>query len=249
VLPELHVDLSTLSLDAPAALFSPTAHQTWTTDRPLRLRVIDGGLADADIALSSVFGALALTGDVTTTGQLDGAITLDKLDLTALADLAPDLASDLSGVVDGTLLLSGAAAHPRLVLRDLNADDLILPGLARWMDLHGAVETLPGATHDTLRLDLLTAVDGEGLLTLRGDVPVRADLSDPGLTDQGEVELDLTLLAGPLRRFELLLPDTELNEGRVSGALHMGGLMRDPDPRPARRRRGRGQGHAGARPH
>lgn len=229
VLPELHVDLSTLSLDAPAALFSPTAHQTWTTDRPLRLRVIDGGLADADIALSSVFGALALTGDVTTTGQLDGAITLDKLDLTSLAELAPDLVSDLSGVVDGALVLSGTAAHPRLVLRDLHAEDLILPGLARWMDVDGAAETLPGSEHDTLRLDLHTAVDGEGLLTLRGDLPVRADLSHPGLTDRGEVDLDLTLLPGPLRRFELLLPDTELNEGRVSGALHMGGLMRDPD--------------------
>jgi hypothetical protein len=220
---DLRVDLATLTLDAPSLVFAPTGRQTWTAQRPLHLRVTETGVAEADIALRAAQGGLELRGDLGTTGALRGGLTLDALDLDALAELAPDLFSDYDGVLDATVSFAGTARQPDL-MADLRADDLYLPGNARWLDLEGTV----GVRRDVLDVDLRGRVNDVELFTLDGYTPVHSDLRAPGLSDDGKADVHLTLLPGRLDRFEQLLPGTDLPEGALSASFQLGDLLRDP---------------------
>ncbi|MCB9665855.1 MAG: translocation/assembly module TamB domain-containing protein [Alphaproteobacteria bacterium] len=226
VVPSLHMDLDTQEIDVPEALFAPTWRQRWSLERPLHLRLVDGGVADADLALSSELGRLEVVGRLGTQGPLAGRVQADGLDLDALAELFPDQLSGLDGVVRASLDLRGDAARPQALL-DVDAEDLFLDGVLRWLGVHGQVEL----ADDLVRVDLRSDVADRPLLRAKGTAPVHSDLAAPALSTDGEADLVVVVEPGDLDRFGLAFPGAEgaLPEGRLSGQLAVQGDLRDPD--------------------
>lgn len=226
---DVQIDLNRLAILAPAVQFQPTGRQDWRSTRPLRLRITDAGIADADLAIYSTLGALELTGTIGTTGTIGGDLRVKEFDLSSLAELAPDLASDLYGQLDLIARFDGDARHPHIVVDHVRAEDLYIAETARYAELRGKAELIPGRPADSLTLDVITGVAGSPLLQLRGTIPVRGDLAAPGLSDAGDVDARLVLFGGGLDRFNKLLPGVNLPEGEISALVHATGPMRDPD--------------------
>jgi hypothetical protein len=224
VIPDLRIDLSTTALSASSLIFGPTGRQRWEVVEPWRITVVEGGFADARLSAASSFGALHLDGTLRSAGRIDGQLVIEGLDLDTLAELAPDLFSDLDGVVDLTATWSGDARQPTLAVSG-GVEQLYLAGVARWLDLRGRLDV----ADDVATVNLNAAIAGTHLLELTGFAPVVSDLAKPGLSDRGDADLAVTVLPGQLERFELLLPDTDLPDGRVSATLQVKGDLRDPD--------------------
>lgn len=233
--PGIDLDLATGRVTTASLVFGPTPRQRWTTEGPVSLRLVDGGVADARLTVrvdAADTTRLRVDGRLATTGPLDGTVAVDGLSLDGLAELFPTLLQDYSGRVDLTLTARGQADRPALDLT-LDARELWIPGLLRWLHLSGEASV----RDDALTLDVQAAVEpprGEEGRTVPfaeavGTVPVRSDLSDLGLAASGPVDLRLVLAPGPLRRVVELVPGLALPEGSLSAVAEVHGDLNDPD--------------------
>lgn len=227
-IPELTLDLSTMTLHAEELLVSPTPRQVWTAPRPIHLRLTEaGGVEDATVTLASELGRLTVDGDLGTEGRLSGKLGVEGLDLSVLAELFPMELGGLGGVLDVDLVARGEASQPQ-ISGDVSVEDLWLPqGQGRWLDLTGQV----GVRDDLLSLQLDASVEGDALVSLGGSVPVVSDLSQPGLTPDGQADLQLAVAPGSFRRFETVVEGLALPRGQISSALSVTGDLRDPQIR------------------
>lgn len=223
VAPDLVFDLGTMTLDLPSLVFGPTGRQRWTLERPLHLRLTEGGVADTDLALTSDLGRLEVVGTVGTAGPLASRITATGLDLDVLAELFP-AGEGLDGDLDLSVTLSGDAADAH-VDGEVSATGLFLPGALRWADLEGRFDLDDGE----LALDMALGTDGDTVVTVDGSLPVVADLGDLRPDPDGDGDVRVVVTAGSLKRFETLVPDLEMPLGEMSGELAVRGYVLDPE--------------------
>lgn len=208
---------------------SPTPRATWSSTRPVRMTVADGGVVDADLALAGNLGAVEVGGALGTTGPLDGRIAAEKLQLDALAELFPQWFSGLAGVADLELALQGTGSAPELD-GTVSIAGLWVEDAVRWLDVEGTVHGSGGRVEPELRI----GVAGVPLARVGGRVPAVLDLSEPGLDAVGALELDVALLPGGLDRLARLAPAADgasIPEGVASGVLEVRGTPTDPTMR------------------
>ncbi len=208
---------------------APTARATWTSDRAVKFRLVDGGLTDADIALHGNLGQFALNGAVGGSGPLDGTLKIVNFNLDALAELRPDLANGLSGTLNLDMTFAGSGRKPELD-GELHIDRLWVEEVTRWLDVHGHFS----ASDDVLVPELTLGVAGEHLGTISGDIPMHLDFEAPGLNPDGQIDIDIALIPGGYYRIERASPTlSDLPTGRLGGVLEVTGLLADPDFRMA----------------
>lgn len=224
VAPAFSYHLGSGQIEVPELLFHPNARQTWRNDKPIRLRVVDGGVADAVVSLGSEQGRIELLGTLGTVGPLAGQVRLSDFDLSVLADLMPSELGDMAGTVDATLTARGQASKPELDLR-LDAEQVALtPDLAE-LSAHGQVRVREHVA--TVGVGL--GVAGTPLARVEGFLPLASDLSAPGLSPSGAADLHLVIEPGDLARLDGLLGGGVLPAGVGSARLDVTGDLRDPD--------------------
>ncbi len=224
-LPDLRIDTTAMVVSFDRLFFHPTWRQTWTNDAPVTFRLVDGGVADAAISLSSELGAIHVKGAVGTRGPLNGVVSVGQLQLSALSELFPDALPGLDGMLTADVTMRGDAARPTIHAR-IDADDIFDEGLVRWLGVHGDVDVVSDVA--TLALD--ADVAGAPWLKLKGTLPVRSDLSAPGVAQTGPIDLGLRVEPGDLKRFTNALPGLpSVPAGDASGVLRVRGDIHDPD--------------------
>ncbi|MEY3212771.1 MAG: hypothetical protein RIT28_3252 [Pseudomonadota bacterium] len=187
----------------------------WTSTQTARFTLTDGGVKDADVALTSDAGRVRATGQLGTTGPLDGAVHAEGLSLAWVATLAPESLAGWTGLVNLDVILKGDAAAPTMLLGGS------VKGLGVPDQVAGVNARFDASTEgDALRLNAQLA-DREGaLVTLAGVLPVKLDLASPALLPEGATEGRITLLPTGLERLARALPVVgELPEGRGSAEL------------------------------
>lgn len=222
-----NIDTAEVALDPLVLSLTPRA--TWTASRPVLFRLTDGGIADADIALTSELGRFDLQGTVGTRGPLQASIIVSELQLDTFAELFPDQVGGLSGALDLTATLSGTGSSPQITA-SVDLSGLWVEDTVRWLDIEGTLT----ADRRTLRPTLEIAVAGRPLGVLTGQIPVSLDLANPQLAPTRDVDLLLAIRPGAIERFELLSPAIEpgtLPTGRLSAAIEAQGPLRDPSLR------------------
>ncbi len=203
---------------------SPTPRATWVAQPGARLRVVDSGIADADIQLQGNLGELAVQGDLGTKGRLGGRVVAKGVQLDTFAELFPEQVSGLSGVADLDVNLGGTA-NAVVAEGTLNVQGLWVDGVTRWLDVEGSFE----AGHDMVTLALGVGSAGEPLADIRGSLPVNLDMAAPGIRPDGDVDLVVALRPGGLYRVERVAPAApDLPQGRLSGVLEARGKLSDP---------------------
>jgi hypothetical protein len=218
-------NLDTSRLDFQKLILSPTPRQRWEGQGETTFTLTDGGVADAHIAFASNLGALVILGTVGTSGPLAGSITAKQLQLDAFAELFPEQAGGLSGVLDIAAGLHGTSENPTLH-GAIAARNLWLPGFSRWLDVEGEFGTT--STQSLIHADIGEA--GQPLARIDGTIPVHMDLADIRLDLDGQVDVKVSLKPGSIARLEELTEqDLGLPEGRISGVLSADGVLRDPD--------------------
>ena len=222
--PGLRVNLDDLSVRLDQLLLQPTARQRWRLDRPLRLRVTDEGIADADVAFSSELGAMSFVGTWATEGEVDGRLRAVELELNAFAELFPELVSGLDGTLNLDTVVRGDASAP-VVVGEIGVVDLFYDGLVRWLGVHGTF----ALEDDEVALDLAADAHGRPLLSLEGTAPVVSNLAAPGLSSHGSADLSLVLAPGGIDRLHTVSPSVTLPDGWASGVLTVSGDLHDPD--------------------
>ena len=224
VAPNLRMDLASMTLDLDGLLFQPTMRQVWTLARPLHLRLVDGGVADADVAIASSLGRLSVKGTLGTTGALAGSIQAEGFELDTLAEMFPEMAGGLAGRLDLDVTALGPARQPNIVLK-VDAQDLFWEDRFRYLDVTGQV----GIVQDVATVRALASVVDEPLVRLDGYLPVNSNLADPGLSSSGDANLHVVIEAGSMERAARAIPGLEVPEGVVSGVLRVSGDLHDPD--------------------
>jgi hypothetical protein len=216
-------DLAAAAVVLEDLVVAPTPRQVWSGVGTQRFRIVDGGVADAEISLASNLGRFELQGTLGTVEDLDAKVAIDALDLDALAELYPERFSGLDGQVALDLALVGRPADPE-VQGTVDVDGLWVEGYSRWLDVQGRVD----AGHGRAQVDLVLDAAGEPLATVVGTFPLVLDLADPHLDPDGRVDATLTLRPGDLRRFEWLREGLGLPRGRISATLQASGRLGDP---------------------
>jgi autotransporter translocation and assembly factor TamB len=218
---------STLDLDT--LRFSPTPRAEWVTSGTSTMRLTDGGVADADLSLTSNLGAISLLGTVGTSGPLEGSVEVRGLAVDTIAELLPNIMPPAAGVLDISLDLGGDAKDPKLDCT-FSTDRLWLEGQTRWLDLSGELHGADGA----MEIEMDVGVAGEPLAHIDGHVPTRLDLADPWINPAGAVDLSIALIPGGMHRLERAFPAAGiLPEGAMGGVVEITGRLADPDFRAA----------------
>lgn len=217
-------DLASAHLHTNRFQVHPTPRLSWTANGPIDLTLVDGGVADSRISLRGSHGDLDLTGDLATSGAVDGRVRAIGLQLDALAELFPESFDGLSGVLRLDTTVMGPAAAPRID-GEVGLEGLWMEDVARWLDVDG---TFSGEDQ-TLSLDLDLGVAGEPLVHVQGDLPVALDLAAPALRPEDTVDLAVSVAAGSLERFEHVTPaELGVPQGQVSGRIDLSGALIDP---------------------
>lgn len=222
--PDVHLDLTTMEMTLGTLQFEPSWRQSWRNVRPLKARLTDDGVADADLSLASELGRLDVRGTLGTAGPLAATVSLAAFDLDVVAELFPDVAEGLDGVVTLDATLAGTGSDP-FVTAKVEAEDLFVDGVLRWLGVRGTV----GLANDQLRLKVAADVAGADLVRIDGYIPVVDDLAAFGPAPQGNLDVRMVLEPGNLDRVGHLLPSVEVPEGRGSGVVQLVGDVRDPD--------------------
>lgn len=217
------MDLATQAIALESLLLSPTPRQVWRGGAQ-RLRLVEGGIADAELAIASELGALEVRGTIATAGDLGGTVAVEGFHLDAVAELFPAQASGLAGVVDATVTAAGTAEAPALDVA-IDARGVWMEGMARWLDAKGTASVRP----DAAVLDLDVGSAGTALASVDGRVPLRFSLADPQLDPKGTVDASIAIAPGTFERFEWLVEDLDLPAGRVSAVVKASGPLEDPD--------------------
>jgi hypothetical protein len=219
-------DLQTEQVVLNTLRWAPTPRATWAADRPVTLALTDGGVRDADLAVTSPLGHVELRGRIGTEGPLDATIQTRGLQLDTVAELYPDRFDGLSGALDLDLALSGDAAAPT-AHGDVDLRGLFVPDQVRWLDVKGPVDLIGGE----LRPEVALAVAGTPLGQLTGHVPTKGGLADVSPDRDGQVDLDLQLVPGDFARLAHLAPSLDgsaLPVGRFSADLQAHDVLADP---------------------
>ena len=196
----------------------------WSSTQTARFTLTDGGVKDADLALRSDAGLVRVTGQLGTTGPVDGTIHAEGVSLPWAAALAPESLGGWTGLLDADLRLTGDAAAPTMAL-GASGTGLGVPG-----QLVGVNARLDAKTEgDALRLSA-TLADGEGsLVTLAGALPVDLNLTSPALRPEGATDGRIALLPVAFARLSRAFPALgELPEGRGSAELRWRGTPLAP---------------------
>lgn len=206
-----------------------TPRATWKATRPVQFTLTDTGLQDADIHLTGNLGQAELVGTLGTRGTVDAHVRMTKFSLDTLAELAPESAGGLAGVMDMDLTLSGLASNPSGTAL-WKIDGLWVEDTTRWLDVEGKFELDNGQLNSTLRM----GVAGTLLAHATGTLPLHSDLSDPKLNKDETVDLSFAIVGGSLERLQQAFPSAEgLPPGQVGGALTLSGHLGDPKIRMA----------------
>ncbi|MBA2320154.1 MAG: translocation/assembly module TamB domain-containing protein, partial [Deltaproteobacteria bacterium] len=207
---------------------APTPRATWNAAPGAHLRIADGGIRDAAIALEGNLGRIEVTGDLTQQGVMDGRLQLSAFQADSIAELFPDQFSGLAGLVNLDVTVKGRASAP-LIDGTIDARGLWWGEAVRWLDVAGTIH----GEGDRLTVGLTTGVAGAPLAEIHGYLPVHLDLAKAGLDTDGDVAIDVDLLPGDLVRVGLLAPAAEgsVPQGRASASLSVRGRMGDPDIR------------------
>jgi autotransporter translocation and assembly factor TamB len=219
-------DVATAELALDHVSFAPTPRATWTNTGPARLRVVDGGVADARLMLESELGAVAITGDLGTRGPLDGRIQVAGLQLDHLAELYPERLEGTGGTLDAVIALQGDGADP-VVDADLDLRGLYVEGAVRWLDVDGEVRLAGGQ----LRPDLSLGVAGERFAVVRGQVPLAGGMGAMALDQAAPVDLSVAIVPGSIERLARVAPSLDgaaLPEGRLSAVIRATESLGDP---------------------
>ncbi|MBK9647640.1 MAG: translocation/assembly module TamB domain-containing protein [Deltaproteobacteria bacterium] len=187
----------------------------WQSTQTARFTLTDGGVKDAAVELKSEAGVVRATGQLGTSGPLDGLIHAEGLSLAWVATLAPESLAGWTGLVDLDVILQGDAAAPTMLLGG-SVKGLGVPGQVAGVNARIDAKT----DGDALRLNAQLA-DREGaLVTLAGLLPVSLDLTSPALLPEGATEGRVTLLPTGFERLARAFPAVgELPEGRGSAEL------------------------------
>ena len=216
------------TVDIPQIRFAPTRRVDWATDRPVRFRLTEhGGIADADVALSSTLGSLTLEGQIGAAGPLDAVVKLDDVQLDMASELYPDAADGVSGRASAVLRFHGTAEDPD-VRATIDLRDLYVPEQVRYLDLSGSLQW----DDHTLRPDLKLAVADEPFAVVEGAVPLPGTLAAPELELDQDARLVLGLRPAPFQRVAQLspaVPADALPVGEYSGQLTLSGPLRQPE--------------------
>ncbi len=223
-------DLSTGELALDALAFAPTARATWRAVEPVRMRLVESGVADARLHLRSSVGEVDLRGALGAAGPLDGTVALTGFELDHLTELWPD-DWDLGGRLDLALTLSGTAEAP-VVDGEVALERLFANGTVRWLDVDGTFRLADGALAPALALSAAGAPLGH----VSGAVALTGGLSDLAPALDAPSAVHLGVVPGPLARLGTVFPSldgTELPEGVLSAGIDVTGPLRDPDVRVA----------------
>ena len=196
----------------------------WTSTQPVRFTLTEGGVKDADLAMQSDAGVVRATGQLGTSGPLDGVIHAEGLSLAWAATLAPESLAGWTGLLDLDVILKGDAAAPTMLLGG-SVKELGVPGQVDRVNARFDAKTEGDAVRLTAQL-----ADREGaLVTLAGVLPVKLDLASPALSPEGATEGRITLLPASLVRLARAFPALgELPEGRGSAELSWRGTPLAP---------------------
>lgn len=215
-------DAASAALALDTLEWSPSPRATWKLAGPAEMTVTDGGVADAELALSSTLGEVSLRGRIGSEGPLDARIGVRALSLDHLAELWPETFDGLAGQLDLDLELSGDAADPSGEAQ-VSVAGLFVDGQVRWLDLAGPVVFGGGVVSPALAL----SVAGDPLGHLRGEIPITGRAVDP----DRPAALTLALTPGALDRLTHLAPaldDTEVPPGVFSAVVSVDDTLRDP---------------------
>lgn len=227
---EARYDLAAAALELPRLRFAPTARATWTAAEPVRMRIVEGGMADAAVHLRSELGEVSVRGALGTAGVLDGRVVVTGFALDHLTELWPD-DYDLSGTLALDATVRGPADDP-VVDGELAIQRLFANGVVRWLDVDGRFRWDGG----TVRPDLALAAVGTPLAHLGGAVPVSGGLAGPAAGLDAAAAWKLAVVPGPWSRLATVLPSldgTDLPPGVLSACVDGSGPLGDPDVRVA----------------
>jgi len=219
-------DLATAWTGLDRLSFAPTPRSAWDAIRPVHFTTIDGGIANADIAVTGNLGTFEVTGTLATRGPLDGRVTVDGMQMDLLAELYPDDYTGLAGTVEMDLTVTGEASNPKLSA-NFELADLWMEDAFRWLDVSGSIR----ADRDNLWPEVTVAVADDELARIGGRVSVSLDLADPRLSETGDIDLEIGIRAGEIDRLKNLIPwlDPMFPSGKFSAQVHCTGQATDPD--------------------
>lgn len=219
-------DLGSSDIVLESVAFAPTPRTTWTTARPGRMTLADGGVTNTDLLLRSDLGELEVKGTLGTKGTLDGTVAVRSFQIDHLAEMYPDTFDGLSGSLDLSLALGGDASDPTV---DGNVDlrGLYVAGGIRWFDVAGTVRLANHALVPDLRL----GVAGNQLGVVSGAIPLSGGLANIAVDYDAPIDLSLAVTPGGFDRLVLASPSLdgqELPVGRFSAVVEVSDTMRDP---------------------
>jgi hypothetical protein len=187
----------------------------WSSSQTARFTLTEGGVKDADVTLKSEAGEVSATGQLGTSGPLDGVVHAEGLSLAWVATLAPESLAGWTGLLDLDVIMKGDAAAPTMLLGG-SVKGLGVPGQVAGVNARIDAKTMG----DALQLNAQLA-DREGaLVNVSGVLPLRLDLANPALLAEGATEGRVTLLPTGFERLARAFPAVgELPEGRGSAEL------------------------------
>lgn len=212
-------DLATQRYQLTRLSLSPAPGRVWTGEGVQRVTLVQGGVADLRLAITSGASGLWASGRAQRRGPLELEARLVDLSLDALVPFVPRLAG-LTGAADAEVQVSGHADRPVLAAR-VAVRGLTMPGSVRDLDAQLALQ----GRDDRLDVDLRLGQHEQTLATLVGTVPVRLSVDRPALLTSSPVDLMLVLPDGSTARWNALLDGVELPaldgglRARVSGSL------------------------------
>ncbi len=220
-------DLDERAFDLEVVQLGATSGVAWTNEAPVHVVLTPDydGTEELALVMSSVAGDVALGGRMGLTGPLQGDIVVERLALSYLSSLYPEVLAGYVGSLDLDLQLTGTAEQPE-ILGEVGVLGLLVPGTVWGLGVDADLQIVGDQIRVTGRAD-----DLEGpLLSLRATVPARTALDAFALSPRDPVQAELLLQPVDAQRLRNAFPAlADLPEGRLSGQVLLSGSLLDPE--------------------
>lgn len=188
-----------------------------------RLRLLDAGVADADVHLRVGESSIGVTGGASLRDRDTLVVALESLELADLDPLLPGRLPGWRGRVNAHLGLVGSLEAPRWE-GDLNVVGLGIPGQLDGLSLSLAFEGGAGRVQATGEVG---TADTE-VLTLAASLPVQLSASGVRWGDADPIDVTVRLAPTDTAPLARLLAGRPLPPGRLSAELRLVGSLAAP---------------------
>jgi hypothetical protein len=216
-------DLGARSIRARRLEVAPTDELAWRASGVQTARLVEGGVEDLRIRLTSGDALIWVEGAASPRGPLDLRAEVAELRLERIAALLPGRLDGYAGRLSLRASAEGRPTDPEVAV-DLSADDLTIPQVVRQLD--ATIQGTGGG--GSVNVDGRAGAGGRELARFLGSLPVSFAVDAPPRLGDGPLDLRLLFPPGDAEAWSAVLPGEPLPPFRASAELALGGTARAP---------------------